>query len=120
MNDSAWLAFLDTLPPDHKELAQKLMARIQTIINSDRRKVLDDVQRAERRSDRNAARINETELRLDHYEQQRAADVQAELERFANEQLPVEEREKLIGVLYNLSARVETLERQANDDAAAL
>jgi hypothetical protein len=117
MNDAAWLAYLDTLPPDHKALAQRLMTRIQTILNSDRRKTLDDVQRAERRSDRNAERINETELRLDAYEQQRALDVQAELERFAAEQLPADERDKLIGVLYSLSARVDALEREAGGAA---
>jgi hypothetical protein len=119
MNNAAWLTYLDTLPPDHKALAQKFMARVQAVINSDRNKAFDEIQRAERRSDGNAARINDLNLRLDRYEQQRADDVRKELEMFAQDQLPPDERDRLIGVLYNLSVRVEEIERQMNDDADA-
>lgn len=119
MNNVAWLAFLDTLPPDHKALALAIMERVQTVMNSDRQKVFDELQAGARRSDGNAARINDLDLRLDHYEAQRAKDVQSELERFANEQLPVEERDRLIGVLYNVVARLDALEaRQVGGDDA--
>lgn len=118
MNESAWLAYLDTLPPDHRALAQKIMDRVQTILNSDRTKSLDDIQRAERRSDANAHRITDLTLRLDRYEELRAKDVRDELAAFAQDQLPPDERDKLIEVLFNLSARVETLEKQAGDSDA--
>ena len=45
MNDAAWLAYLDTLPPDHRDLAQQIMLRIQTVLNADRTHVLDELQR---------------------------------------------------------------------------
>ncbi len=112
MNQSTWNAFLNSLPADHQELAAKLMERIQAVLNSDRTHVLDETQRAHRRSDGNAARINELAIRLDIYEQQRADDVQAELERYAREQLPPDERDRLIAILHDLVVRVERLEDQ--------
>ncbi len=119
MNNAAWLAYLDTLPPEHKALAQRIMARVQTILNSDRNKAFDEIQRSERRSDANAARMTDLDLRLDAYEQQRADDVRKELEMFAKDQLPPDERDRLIGILHNMLARVEALEREAGDDASA-
>ena len=110
MNNTAWIAYLNTLPPEHQQLAQQLMVRIQTVINSDRQHAFDEIQRATRRSDKNAERIDDMTIRLDSYEAQRAADVEAELERFAREQLPVDERDKLIAILHDLVARVKRLE----------
>lgn len=110
MNDSLWHAFIDTLSPDHRDIAQKIMARINTTLRSDRQRTFDEMQRGARKSDRNAARIDDLNVRLDIYEEQRAKDVQAELERFAREQLPPEERDRLIGVLYNVVARLEQIE----------
>jgi hypothetical protein len=110
MNQTAWNLFLNTLPEDHRDLAIKIMERVQAVINGDRSHLLNELQRGYRRSDGNAARINELALRLDHYEQQRADDVKNELERYARDQLPPDERDQLIAVLYNLVARVEQLE----------
>lgn len=110
MNNTAWIAYLNTLPPDHQKLAQHLMTRIQTVLNSDRQHAFNEIQRAARRSDKNAERIDDLALRLDSYEEQRAADVQAELERFARDQLPADERDRLIGILHSLVARIEQLE----------
>ena len=110
MNQSTWNAYLNSLPADHRDLAIKLMERVQAVLNSDRIHLSDETQRAHRRSDGNAARINDLAMRLDIYEQQRADDVQAELERYAREQLPPDERDRLIAMLHDLAARVERLE----------
>ena len=110
MNKSTWNAFLSSLPADHQELAIKLMERIQAILNSDRTHLLDEMQKTHRRHDSNAARINDLAVRLDIYEQQRADDVQAELERYAREQLPPDERDRLIAILHDLVVRVKQME----------
>jgi hypothetical protein len=109
MKQQDWMAYLDTLPPDHRSLAQKIMARVQTVLNSDRR-------HNEQRSDHNSERINELALRLDSYEEQRAADVRAELERFAKEQLSADEQSEMLRVLYLLTARVDKLEDRVQPD----
>jgi hypothetical protein len=119
MNESLWSAFLDTLTPSDRNLAQKIMARIQTVLNSDRLHTLDEAQRVARRTDRNAERLEELAIRLDAYEEQRALDVAAELERFARDQLPPDERDKLIGVLYNVVTRIERLEDDERTSGAA-
>ncbi len=112
MNKSTWNAFLNSLPADHQELAIKLMERIQVILNGDRSHLLDELQRSHRRSDSNSERINVLDIRLDAYEQQRADDVKAELERFAREQLSKTEADQLVETLGSLMARVERLEDQ--------
>ncbi len=112
MNQAVWNAYLNSLPADHQALAIKLMERIQAILNSDRTHLLDEMQRTHRRHDGNAARINDLSMRLDVYEQQRADDVRAELERFAREQLSKTEADALVKTLYSLTARVEGLEDQ--------
>lgn len=122
MNNADWLAYLDTLPPDHRDLAQKIMARIQTIINSDRMKFIDEVQRAERRSDANANRITDLTIRLDTYEATQADHVKAELETFAQKMMDDAERDQVIKVLYNLATRVEAIEdadKTGNGDAGS-
>lgn len=118
MKTADWMAYLDTLPPDHRDLAQHIMSRIQTVLNSDRKKAHAEYQHAEHRIDYNAQRISDLDLRLDSYEAHRAKDVQNEIERFAREQLSADERERLIAVLYNVVARVERLESpdQPNSD----
>ncbi len=112
MNQSTWNAYLNSLPADHRDLAIKLMERIQAILNGDRSHLLDELQRGHRRSDSNSERINVLDIRLDVYEQQRADDVKAELERFAREQLSLTEADALVKALYSLTARVEELEDQ--------
>jgi len=119
MNDSLWHAFLDTLTPSDRNLAQKIMARIQTVLNSDRVHTHDEIQRSVRRADRNAQRLDDLAIRLDAYEEQRALDVAAELERFARDQLPPDERDKLIGVLYNVVTRIERLEDDDSKSSTA-
>lgn len=101
MNNSAWLAFLDTLTPEHRALAQKIMDRIQTVMNSDRSKTFDDIQRGERRADGNAKKIDELHLRLDAATQVIYDELSA-----LSDQLPPPE------VLFNLSARIEALEKE--------
>lgn len=115
MNDSAWTAFLDTITPQERALAQSIMARVQTILNSDRNKVFDRLQHADQRSDHNAYRISDLDHRLDAYEEQQAKHVAAELERFAKEQLSSDALEAIHNVLYNISTRLEQLERQVGD-----
>ncbi len=117
MNDAAWHTFLDTLDPDRRRQAQSIMARVQTVLNSDRRKTIDDVQRVERRHDRNAERINELAIRLDVYEAQRATDIRSELERIASDVLTKEEIADLLTGLYRLTARIEKLE--SNDQLSS-
>lgn len=115
MTDHEWQAYLDTLPPELSDLAQHLMERINTVLNRDRSRVLDELQHAERRMDTLAHRMSELTARLDAYEQQRAADVQAELAQFTADQLSPARRDELIGVLYNVATRVEALEQGRAD-----
>ena len=118
MNKNDWNIFLNSLPADHRDLAIKFMERIQAIMNGDRSHLLDEMQRSHRRSDSNAERISELAIRLDIYEQQRADDVKAELERFAREQLSKSEADQFVATLYDLAARVEKLEGEERQSGA--
>ena len=72
MNDVAWLAYLDTVPPQHRALAQHVMERIQFVINSDRNRTLDELQRIERRLELVQREIVALNTRLDEQAQARA------------------------------------------------
>lgn len=72
VNEIAWTAYLDTLPADERERAQHIMARIQFVINSDRNRTLDDVQRLERKVDVLQREIVALNTRLDEQARERA------------------------------------------------
>lgn len=114
MNDLEWQAYLDTLSPELADALSHLMERINTVINRDRSRALAEVQHLEQRMDKLGQRLSELTVRLELYEEQRAADVQAEIDRFAAQQLKPERVQELIGVLYTAVARIEALERANN------
>jgi len=49
MNDQEWTAFLDTLTPAHRKLAQGVLARLEYVLERFRSQMLSDIQRIERR-----------------------------------------------------------------------
>lgn len=59
MTDQEWIAFLDSLTPVHRRVAQTVLARLEYVLERFRSQMLEDSQRTARRSDGNAARINE-------------------------------------------------------------
>lgn len=124
MNDAMYNEWLGTLDQEQRELVQKIMARVQTILNVDRRQTIDDVQRVERRQATNSGRIAELNLRLDQYEDRQWSAAKEAIEQFAQQQLPKDERDKLIDVLYSLARDVEALKGkvfgadEAGDDAS--
>lgn len=65
MNDQSWVAFLDALAPEQRDLAQIIMQRITTLLEKERSACLVDVQRIERRQVRNAERIDTQHQALD-------------------------------------------------------
>jgi len=58
MTDQEWTAFLDSLTPVHRRVAQTVLARLEYVLERFRSQMLEDSQRTARRSDGNAARIN--------------------------------------------------------------
>jgi hypothetical protein len=116
VNDQAWTVFLDRLPLDLRDAAQVIMQRITTLLEKERLACLADVQRVERRQSRSAERIDDLQLRLDRYEQDRLDEARVEIERLAADMLPKDERDKLIQVLYRLAADVEQLKARAVGD----
>lgn len=119
MNDAAYNEWISTLDADTRDLVQKIMARISTILNADRRVYLDDVQRVERRQAANTGRISELNLRLDQYEDRQWSAAREAIEQFAAAQLPAQQRDQLVDLLYKLARDVAELKEQAvNDDAS--
>jgi hypothetical protein len=51
MSDQEWMAFLDTLPPDLRTIAQRLLERFETVLERDRSRALEEMQRLERKVD---------------------------------------------------------------------
>lgn len=125
MNDAAYNEWISSLDAETRDLVQKIMSRISTILNNDRRATLDDLQRVERRQASNTGRISELNLRLDQYEDRQWSAAKEAIEQFAHTQLTEEERAKLIDVLYEVARDVSALkvdvaklkERTVNDDA---
>ena len=60
MNDQEWMAFLDSLTPAHRKLAQTTLARLEYVLERFRLNTLDDIQRIERR----LARLSERECEV--------------------------------------------------------
>jgi hypothetical protein len=124
MNDALYNEWISGLDADTRELVQKIMARVGAIVNSDRRQTLDDIQRVERRQATNSGRIAELNLRLDQYEDHQWTAAKEAIEQFAATQLPPAERDRLIGVLFEIGRDVSALkievarlkERQAGGD----
>lgn len=113
MNDAAYNEWLGQLDADTRDLVQKIMARINTVLNVDRRGYLDDIQRVERRQASNTGRISELNLRLDQYEDHQWSAAKEAIEQFAATQLPAEQRNQLIDLLYMLARDVEMLKARA-------
>lgn len=59
MTDQEWTAFLDSLTPAHRKIAQGVLARLEYVLERFRSQTLEDSQRTARRSDGNAARISQ-------------------------------------------------------------
>lgn len=110
--------WIGTLPEDQRLLVQSIMAHVMVIVDDRFNAVSGDLGRVERRQATNSDRIAELNIRLDHYETRQWQAATEAIEQFAKTQLPQEERNRLIEVLYNLARDVEQLKaRQANDDA---
>lgn len=71
MNDHAWMAYLDTLPPDLSDLAQHVLERVNTVLNRDRSLTLDEAQRIERRLEVLQRHIEAIDVRLDEQPRER-------------------------------------------------
>lgn len=112
VTDLEWQSYLNTLPPELADLAGHLMERINTVLNRERSRALDEAQHLGRRMDVLAQRISDLVVRLELYEEQRASDVQASLARFAEQQLAPEQVQKLLGEVYRLGARLPGLEQR--------
>jgi len=72
MTDSEWIAYLGTLPPQHRELAQHMMIRIQSIINCDRVETLDLIQRLEELLTLVQCEIEALNVRMDEWDGSRS------------------------------------------------
>ena len=59
MNDLEWLAYLDTLPPELRDLANNIAERINTLLNRERGRAIDERQELHQRSDTQGAKIND-------------------------------------------------------------
>lgn len=49
MSESTWLTYLDTLAPDHAELARHIIERCASVIADEQRRHLIEVERLEQR-----------------------------------------------------------------------
>lgn len=110
MNSAAWNAWLAELPTDRRDEYVKVLERIQAILNQDRSYMLDQQQRIERRQDGLSSRQAEIVDRLDRYEEQRAKDVAAEIDRMLQMTITRQEYDALMVALYELTARIAQLE----------
>lgn len=59
MNDIEWLAYLDTLSPELASLANNITERINTLLNRERHKAIDERQALERQLNEQRTRIND-------------------------------------------------------------
>lgn len=110
MNGTAWNAWLAELPEDRRAEYGAILDRINTILSQDRSYHLDQLQRVERRLDGQGNRQAETVDRLDRYEEQRAKDVAAEIDRMLRMTITREEYDALMVALYELTTRIAKLE----------
>lgn len=111
-------AWVSTLPEDQRILVQSIMAHVMVMVDDRFNSLAGDLQRTDRRQHTNSERIADLNVRLDHYETRQWQAATEAIEQFAQSQLPQEERDRLIAVLYELARDVEQLKaRQANDDA---
>ena len=110
MNSAALNAWLADIPAERREDYVKVLERIQTILNQDRSYMLDQQQRIERRQDGLSSRQAEIVERLDRYEEQRAKDVAAEIDRMLQMTITRQEYDALMVVLYELTTRIAKLE----------
>lgn len=65
MDDAAYTAFLDSLPPWQRRLMQAVMARVGYILNRDRIITIEDVQGLEDRAANQQRQIKADEVRQD-------------------------------------------------------
>lgn len=114
MNDAQYHAWLDTLDKDQREIVQKMMSRINTILNADRRHTIDDIQRVERRQATNSERIGDLHVRLDQYEQSAWTAAKQAIEEFAAARLSIEEVEKFFDAFRQLVIDVEELKTRTS------
>ena len=101
-----WIA---SLPAEQRTFVQGIMAIVMVMLDDRFNNVSGEVGRIARRQATNSERIAELQVRLDLYEQQQWDRATEAIEQFAAMQLPVVERDRLIGVLHTLVAEVEAL-----------
>ena len=63
MNDKTWNALIATLDKARREFAQAMMRRVNYLLNTERSERLDDVQRLDRRIDKQEKRLDNLEER---------------------------------------------------------
>lgn len=114
----AYLAWLGTLDEQTRDLVQTVMAFVGVQIDSRFNDLAGDVQRIERRQGKNITRVDELQLRLDQYENRQWIAAKEAIEQFAATQLPIDERDALIQLIYQLVADVEALKAKQAGDAS--
>ena len=119
MHTSQYDAWINSLPDDQRVLVQAIMARVGTLLDSRYNVLHEDIQRNTRRVAAQSERIADLNIRLDVYEARQWTAAQEAITQFAAAQLPADQRDALIAVLYRLVAEVETLKAtQVNGDVA--
>lgn len=111
---TAYEAWIANLPADQRQLAQMLMAQLMAMLDDRFNELAGEVQRWGRRHISLSERVAEDERRLDSYEAQQWSMAQEAIAQFAKQQLPPDQRDVLIELLYRLATEVEALK---NDDA---
>lgn len=112
-----WIASLDA---DKRTFVQTIMAHVMVMLDDRFNSLAGDVQRLERRHIARGQRIDELQLRLDQYEDRQWSMAKEAIEQFAAQQLPTEQRDELIKMLYRLAADVSELKaKQAGDAESA-
>lgn len=114
MNSAAWNLFLAGLPADQRENFGNIIDRVATVVDEMRNLTLDQLQRIERRQDGLGKRQSEIVDRLDRYEEQRARDVAAEIDRRLADTITREEHDALLTTLFEMTARIAALEPLAD------
>lgn len=113
----AYLVWLGTLDEQTRNLVQTIMAFVGAQIDSRFNDLAGDIQRVERRQGKNITRVDELQLRLDQYENRQWSAAKEAIEQFAAMQLPPDQRDVLIQMIYKLVADVEMLKAKQAGDA---
>lgn len=110
MNNAQWSAFLASLPAERREELGTVLERVTKIVAETHSYLLDQLQRVERRQDTISQRQTDQASRIDAYEEQRARDVRAEIDRRLADTITREEHDALMTAIYELTTRIQKLE----------